>query len=67
MAYQNLEKGKKREIVVESEASERTESPAEALGFNTTPWTAEEQKLLEQVMDLRLFGSGTVWHPKSSN
>ena len=52
MAYQNLEKGKKREIVVESEASERTESPAEALGFNTTPWTAEEQKLLEQVMDL---------------
>jgi hypothetical protein len=49
MAYQNLEKGKKREIQVESEASERTETPAEALGFNPAPWTAEEQKLLEQV------------------
>ena len=49
MAYQNLEKGKKREVVVESEASQRTETPAEAMGFNPTPWTPEEQKLLEQA------------------
>jgi hypothetical protein len=49
MAYQNLEKTKKRDLPQESEASERTETPAEALGFNNTPWTAEEQKLLEQV------------------
>jgi len=49
MAYQNLEKGKKRDLPQESEASQRTETPAEAQGFNNTPWTADEQKLLEQV------------------
>ena len=32
------------------EASIRTETAAEAQGLNVTPWTAEEQKLLEQAL-----------------
>jgi len=50
LAYENLEKQKKRELQNESEASIRTETPAEALGFNNTPWAPEEQKLLEQAL-----------------
>ena len=33
----------------ESEASLRTETPAEMMGLNNSPWSPEEQKLLEQV------------------
>ena len=51
MAYENVSKGQKRDIVVESAASQRTETAAELLGFNNTaPWGPEEQKLLEQVL-----------------
>jgi len=50
MAYENLEKQKKRDLQNESEASVRTETPAEAMGFNNAPWTPEEQKLLEQAL-----------------
>ena len=49
-AYENLEKQKKRDVKVESEASERMESAAEAQGLNVTPWTPDEQKLLEQAL-----------------
>ena len=35
---------------VESEASQRTETAAEAQGLNVTPWTPDEQKLLEQAL-----------------
>ena len=52
MAYENLQKAQKRDVNVESAASVRTETPAEALGYNSTPWTSEEQKLLEQVPSL---------------
>ena len=33
-----------------AEASVRTESAAEVQGLNVTPWSAEEQKLLEQAL-----------------
>jgi len=49
-AYENLEKQKKREVKVESEASKRMESAAEAQGLNVSPWTPEEQQLLEQAL-----------------
>ena len=49
-AYENLEKTKKREVKVESEASERTETAAEAQGLNVAPWSDDEQKLLEQAL-----------------
>ena len=50
-AYENLEKQKKREVKVDdSEASTRTETAAEAQGLNVTPWSNEEQKLLEQAL-----------------
>ena len=51
-AYENLEKQKKREVktVDDSEASTRTETAAEAQGLNVSPWSSEEQKLLEQAL-----------------
>ena len=50
-AYENLEKQKKREVKVDDvEASTRTETAAEAQGLNVSPWTSEEQKLLEQAL-----------------
>ena len=49
--YENLEKQKKREVKVDdSEASTRTETAAEAQGLNVSPWSSEEQKLLEQAL-----------------
>ena len=33
-----------------AEASVRTESAAEVQGLNVTPWSADEQKLLEQAL-----------------
>merc|ERR1719474_565325 len=36
--------------VDDSEASKRTETAAEAQGLNVNPWTADEQKLLEQAL-----------------
>jgi len=50
-AYENLEKQKKREVKVDdTEGSKRMETAAEAQGLNVAPWTAEEQKLLEQAL-----------------
>eukprot|EP00095_Tigriopus_kingsejongensis_P006425 maker-scaffold469_size162558-snap-gene-0.27 protein:Tk06425 transcript:maker-scaffold469_size162558-snap-gene-0.27-mRNA-1 annotation:"hypothetical protein DAPPUDRAFT_312603" len=49
-AYENLEKGKKRDVKVESEASMRTESAAEVQNVNLTPWSPEEQQMLEQAL-----------------
>ncbi len=49
-AYENLERNKKREVKVESEASRRTESAAEMQGLNVRPWSPEEQQLLEQAL-----------------
>jgi len=58
MAYENLQKEQKRDCTVtESEATNRTETPAETMGFSSTPWAPEEQKLLEQA--LKTFPSTT--------
>ena len=35
---------------METEASKRTETAAEMQGLNVTPWTEDEQKLLEQAL-----------------
>jgi len=61
MAYENSQKGLKKENLersaLESEASERTETPAELAGINPTAWNPDEQKLLEQA--LKTFDSKT--------
>ena len=63
MAYENVSKGQKRDIVVESAASQRTETAAELLGFNNTaPWGPEEQKLLEQVLLTGLVELFSTFH-----
>lgn len=45
--------GQKKEVLErcaeESKGTERTETPADQQGLNPTPWTPDEQKLLEQV------------------
>merc|ERR1719187_2020327 len=52
MAYENMQKGVKKEVLErcaeESKGTERTDNVAEQAGLNPTPWTPEEQKLLEQ-------------------
>jgi len=61
MAYENLQKGQKKENLertkAESEESKRTDTPAEQAGLNNTAWAPEEQKLLEQA--LKTFPSTT--------
>ena len=50
-AYENLEKQKKKEVKVDdAEGTKRFDTAAEAQGLNVTPWSAEEQKLLEQAL-----------------
>ena len=49
MAFEKLQQSQKRDVKVESGLSQRTETPAEAMGINNEPWSADEQKLLEQV------------------
>ncbi len=49
-AYENLERGKKRDVRVETEASTRTETAAELQGVNPEPWTPDEQRMLEQAL-----------------
>merc|ERR1719507_1376632 len=60
-AYENLQKGQKKEVLErcaeESKGTERTETPADQQGLNPTPWTPDEQKLLEQA--LKTFDSKT--------
>ena len=36
----------------ESKGTERTDNVAEQAGLNPTPWTPDEQKLLEQVQSI---------------
>lgn len=68
-AYENLEKQqKKRDVKVDdAEASKRTETAAEAQGLNVAPWSADEQKLLEQALKTYPASLGTErWEKISS-
>ncbi|PSN53630.1 DnaJ subfamily C member 2 [Blattella germanica] len=49
-AYDNFEKEQKNNVEVSGATSERFDSPAEQQGSKTEPWTAMEQKLLEQAL-----------------
>ncbi|XP_046457191.1 dnaJ homolog subfamily C member 2-like [Daphnia pulex] len=51
-AYNKFEKESKAGPAASEESipSERYETPAEQLGINLTPWTADEQRLLEQAL-----------------
>jgi len=52
-AYENLEKQKKKEVTSktdDAEGSKRFETAAEVQGLNVSPWSGEEQKLLEQAL-----------------
>ncbi|XP_064488110.1 dnaJ homolog subfamily C member 2-like [Ornithodoros turicata] len=59
-AYEQLEKTvKKGEVAFKDEStpSERFDTPADLQGLNPSPWTAEEQRLLEQA--LKTYSSAT--------
>ena len=49
------------------EASVRTETAAEIQGVNVTPWSAEEQKLLEQALKTYPASLGSERWDKISN
>lgn len=59
LAYENLEKGKKKDRSDPSESTEskRYDTVAEIQGVNPAPWSPEEQKLLEQA--LKTFPAST--------
>jgi len=49
-AFNKFEKDQKVQKSEEAAPSERYETPAELLGMNLSPWTSDEQKLLEQAL-----------------
>ena len=59
MTVLTLFSGQKKEVLErcaeESKGTERTDNVAEQAGLNPTPWTPDEQKLLEQVGPSRFY------------
>lgn len=49
-AFNKFEKDQKVQKSDEAAPSERYETPAEQMGINLSPWTSDEQKLLEQAL-----------------
>jgi len=49
-AFNKFEKDQKGSKAEEAQPSERYETPAELMGINVTPWTSDEQRLLEQAL-----------------
>lgn len=45
-----LENGEKKGLKISEAPSQRYESPADLQGLNLSPWTNEEQQLLEQAL-----------------
>lgn len=49
-AYHSMEKAQARQVISDTTASQRYDTPQEMLGMNTAAWGAEEQRLLEQAL-----------------
>ncbi|XP_063848823.1 dnaJ homolog subfamily C member 2-like isoform X2 [Scylla paramamosain] len=49
-AYHSMEKARARQVISDTTASQRYDTPQEMLGMNTAAWGAEEQRLLEQAL-----------------